>query len=446
MSTALQFEPLAPAWVLLFASAGLVAAAGFYYLRWNEGASAGRRRFLLSLRLLAFGLLIFAMAGPAKSRRETVRKARRLAVLVDISGSMNERDCGEEPPRSRFEAARDAFVSQCNRLAAGFDLEVYAVEESTVFLGRPAGESDARAIFEGLEADGSETPLGEAIVQAGATGAVLILSDGKSNTGRSLAEAAAVLSSRGVKAFVVPLGVEQAPNVAVRRILGPRLLLRGEPSAFFADISFSDTAASPVRVLLKDGDEAVASGQADRGKGGLVRLDFTPGRGGEITYAVEVEAPASDSNAADNRLQRAVRVAQEKLRVLYVEEAPRWEYRFLKNAILRDDRLDAKVLLVEADRRQPPPGPHIASFPATRSELFKFDVVVIGDVDAGFFLERDLENLRSFVSEGAGGVLFVGGPLHNPASYTATILGELSPAWSESVSYTHLTLPTKRIV
>jgi uncharacterized membrane protein len=216
--------------------------------------------------------------------------------------------------------------------------------------------------------------------------------------------------------------------VAVRRVLGPRLLLQHEPSAFFAEVAFTGAATGGSKVVLKQGAKIIATAEAPASAApSLVRLNFTPEGEGDITYSVEAAAFPTEENTADNRIERTVRVAKERLKVLYVEEAPRWEYRFLKNAILRDERLSPKLLLREGDREVAAEY-QATKFPETRAELFAFDVVVIGDVNPDFFLPRDVENMRAFVSEGGGGVLFIAGEAFNPIKYGPRGIGELLPA------------------
>ncbi|MCD6405223.1 MAG: VWA domain-containing protein, partial [Planctomycetes bacterium] len=408
----LYFEPLVVPWVILLGALALGAAVYAYYIRWDEGAGRRRRVVLGGLRLGGFALAIFILAGAVTKREEVLSRGRPLAVLLDTSESMSERDCGDAGDKTRFWAARDALVGSAERLQEAFDLKVYTFDSAAEFL--PPGNGGRRQwerLFEDIHPEGTATAIGDALSQAAprAPGAsVLVLSDGASNAGRSLAAAAEDLAARGVKVFAVPFGQSGRPNVTVKRVLGPGLLLAGEPSAFFAEVEFSGAVTGPARVALKRQGKVVATAEAQpAGTVNLVRLNFTPDEEGDLVYEVEADALPSEENTADNRLERTVHVAREKLKVLYIEENPRWEYRFLKNAILRGDRISPRLLLRFADRDIAAADYNITRLPATRQELFAFDVVVIGDVDPAFFLPRDLENLRAFVSEGGGGLLFV---------------------------------------
>ncbi len=423
------FEPIFAPWVLFFGAIAFAGATWLHY-RARNGALAPRRRWtLLSLRVIGGALLLAVLAGPVSRTEETLKRGRTLTLLVDSSGSMSTTDADG---KSRLDAARDAIEKAAGDLARDYDLRVYSFDRRAEFLGQVTGADDARAALDGLKADGVSTALGDAAAQAAPRqrgAALVVLSDGATNTGRATADAAQALSIRGVKVFAAAFGKQGKPNVSVKRVLGPRLLLKHEPSVFFAEVGFSGSVTGPARVMLKQGGNTVATAEAEPGAGpSVVRLNFTPDGEGDITYTVEAAPYPTEEALADNRVDRTVRVAKEKLKVLYVEEDPRWEYRFLKNAILRDDRIAPQLLLRGADKEITAADYNISRFPPTRAELFNFDVVVIGDVNPDFFLPRDVDNLKAFVSEGGGGVLFIAGTRYDPAGYAPRGLGELLPA------------------
>ena len=59
----------------------------------------------------------------------------------------------------------------------------------------------------------------------------------------------------------------------------------------------------------------------------------------------------------NNKLSAPISIREEKLRVLVVESYPRWEYRYLRNALSRDPGVELSCLLFhpglsQARRRQ----------------------------------------------------------------------------------------------
>jgi hypothetical protein len=93
------------------------------------------------------------------------------------------------------------------------------------------------------------------------------------------------------------------------------------------------------------------------------------------------------------------------LRVLYVESHPRWEYRYLKNLLLRDPSLRVQVLLLSADpgfvQEHSPDVPALETFPSPEG-LESYDVVILGDVARADLYAGAFVTVARAVADGAG--------------------------------------------
>jgi hypothetical protein len=126
---------------------------------------------------------------------------------------------------------------------------------------------------------------------------------------------------------------------------------------------------------------------------------------------------------------RSVRVVDRKIKVLFIENAPRWEFKFLQPALLRDRRIEANFLLVQADPKVAQSGPpFLPEFPATREKFFegRYNVVILGDVPASYLGREHMEWIRDFV-QNRGGLIVVAGRQHMPSDYENTPLAEVLP-------------------
>jgi hypothetical protein len=123
------------------------------------------------------------------------------------------------------------------------------------------------------------------------------------------------------------------------------------------------------------------------------------------------------SDAFKDTWQRPVHLADRKVKVIYVENAPRWEYKFLHTALLRDRRVEVKFHLAQAapETLNPKAGPFLASFP-TREELFASDLLILGDLPTTVLTPDRVRLVQEFVREG-GGLIAVAGRQHFPADY-----------------------------
>jgi len=129
-------------------------------------------------------------------------------------------------------------------------------------------------------------------------------------------------------------------------------------------------------------------------------------------------------------------------RVLLLEGYPRWEYRYLKNALIRDASLQVDVLLLSADpefRQEGSPGRAPLLFvPAQSKELAQYDVIIIGDVPPGEMTTPELDsqlvcrNLAAWVEEDGGGLVLIGGQASMPKLWEETALGPLIPVALEA--------------
>ena len=123
-----------------------------------------------------------------------------------------------------------------------------------------------------------------------------------------------------------------------------------------------------------------------------------------------------------------VTVRKEKLKVLLVESEPRYEFRYLKNYLEREETIDLSVVLLSSDPEYSEQDrAALPTFPAAKDELFAYDVVIVGDADPGFLSHSQMQNLAEFVTEKGGGILFIAGESFNPLSYRGTPLETLLP-------------------
>ena len=67
------------------------------------------------------------------------------------------------------------------------------------------------------------------------------------------------------------------------------------------------------------------------------------------------------------------------------------------------------------------------SFPATKEELFKYDLVILGDIGTKELGAKPIEWMNEFVSKFGGSCLFIAGPRYNPSAYRGTELEKLLP-------------------
>src|SRR5262249_7921805 len=108
-----------------------------------------------------------------------------------------------------------------------------------------------------------------------------------------------------------------------------------------------------VQLKLTLGDKVVAEREVPVRSGEELRevLTFTPTKDKEREQKLDLKASVrrKEKPTFQDSLSKRVRLLDSKVKVLYVENTPRWEFKFLQPALLRDRRVEAKFILVAAD-------------------------------------------------------------------------------------------------
>ena len=140
-----------------------------------------------------------------------------------------------------------------------------------------------------------------------------------------------------------------------------------------------------------------------------------------------------DAKPENDSWRTTVHVREELIRVLMIQDEPGFEYRFLRNLLVRDPMIEFHAWLQSADPESPQQDPVLLSQFPTREELNRYDVVILGDASSERFTDLDFEHLRSFVSEPQNrrSILVIAGPHHWPDDWVSTPLAALLPIYPE---------------
>lgn len=320
---------------------------------------------------------------------------------------------------------------------------------------------------------GTETAIGDSIRQAVGmykglpVAAVVVFSDGRNNFGIQPSKIAEQLGRRRIPVYTVLAGIPQKPrDIALLELEAQQAVLVNDKLPIRFGVRGEGYAGTEVSVNLHvhaitdpareyglspqeiegylqesriEGEKKIALDGSGRQSGDIVWQPRTPGE-----YLLLLRVPPHEDERTDlnNTLLHRVRVADDKIKVLYVEHPPRYEYRFLKNALIRDSKILAHCFLTSADEdfpqehtkdaadpdfRQP-----LKEFPSTLKELLKYDVLVFGDVDPSVIGGRATwENIEKFVANFGGGVVFISGVMNNPRAFRDTPLANLLPVIPE---------------
>ncbi len=402
----------------------------------RDGRSRGWRITLGGLRLSVLVLLLGLLNRPTLSLERVRIEPSVVAVLVDTSASMSVSDIGEPGEKqARIAVAKQMAATAAEQLGEEHSVRVFAVDAL-------ATQTDE---LEALEASGGQTSLAAAAEDAlrqlrgQNIAGLLLLSDGRDS--EVDAAAGSVLRQSGVPLWAVPIGEPGQPvNVTVESISAEPTVFAGDVLNVVARVRARGLEGDVVVRLLDEAGEPMigldnqpitTTIQASNDEEAIeVELQWPTGEPASVAMVVAADTPVGvdETDLSDNRRTLRVDVLEANIRVLYVDGYPRWEYRYLKNRLLRDETIDASILLTSADPNFAQEGnTPIRRFPVTAEELQAYDVVLFGDVSPRQFGDGQLELIREFVGDRGGGFGMVAGPRSGPWAWQGTAIEAILP-------------------
>ncbi|MCZ2341528.1 MAG: VWA domain-containing protein [Bacteroidales bacterium] len=460
---------------------GFALAAGLFALtlyRLERRAAGGLRRLLMPwvLRVTAVLFTLFILL-PQLQLAFDREGWPDVAVILDTSASMGTVDDIRDPQaRAKAEELARVFnTASVNRLRLAQALlssahgnwlhrllterkvkvHVYSADAETRLLTMLAEPGDAPTGEEAirvLQADGPASRLGDSVesvlqsFRGGSLSAIILLTDGVTTQGDDLVTAGQEAARAGVPLYLVGLGdAREPPDLILSDLKADDLVLKGDRMLWEARLTAKGPAPNqtvPVVLYERQGDKLFERARENvrpdpAGKPVPVRLEHTPEEAGEKTFVIDVPVQPDEVEPGNNRLERTILVTESRrMRVLYVEGYPRYEFRFIKALLERETEavrgnktIDLNTLLLDAS-----PGyaeqdrSALRAFP-TRSELFEYDVVILGDVAPQQVPKatQTFQDLTEFVKTRGGGLLFLAGTQADPHQLFSTPLGELLP-------------------
>jgi uncharacterized membrane protein len=438
MSAPFTFE-LPVVWLGALPLGALLGFAAWRQRR--RGVAPVRVALFLGLRACVVLLLLFLCARPVTQTNQATGPANRpVVVMLDRSKSMSLL----EADQTRYARAVD-FLNRrlLPALADGnlpvrtilFDETAEPVNASQMISLKPEGKRTniGRAVAEAL--DSSQKPLG-----------IVALTDGGSNETGEDSRSMARLANSAIPFIGVGFGSDDAvQTLSLRRVEAPetaapntRFTISAEIESVHADApSTCDLALFRDGKLLQRKTLQVRTGS----RTWVERFSSSERAPGMHGYRVELFPPDTTSvRCVCAEGSTSVRVADgEELRVLYVQGAMTWDYKFISLASRSDPVLKLTGLTRTSQRsvfRQNVENANELAhgFPATLEELSPFRVVVLANIRPDDLSDEQQELLGQFCAERGGGVLMLGGPATFDSSWRKSGLEKLLPVVFSSES------------
>ena len=432
MIAAIHFEyPFGWLWAIPLGVVLCLAVLG----QGRRGVPRFRILALTCLRLAAMLPLLVLLARPVWIAKEPPAAASRaVALLVDRSESMSLEDLDVSRYQQALEFLRGRLLPALK--SAGLPVQAMLFDQSV--------QSVDGAVLAAAVPKGKRTNLGGAIAEAlqGSAQrplAVIALTDGIANESSDNTRALTALVDSGVPFIGVGFGSDQGVRtLSLREVEAPSTVATKTSFGIAAQLEILNTEEMPAFDLLLYRDGQVTQKKAvNPGRGSrtwLENFQVNEEQEGMHTYSVQLLPPNLPNLKCINLAGNAsVRISDEKeLRVLYIQGALTWDYKFINLALHKDQTIKLTGLTRTSKQsvfRQnvESAGELINGFPTSLEELAPFRVVVLSNLRPADLTQSQQDVLGRFCGELGGGVLMIGGPATFDSSWQNSRLEQLLP-------------------
>jgi len=392
----------------------LVVMTGAAWMSWrsSEVAPARLRRILVALRMLALLALAVFLINPGQWRSVQDQVTRVWAVMIDSSKSMSVDD-GE---RRRLDAAlelKDQIAQSADK--AGVKVKFFSYDQSL---------KEVDDTF-GIEASGTGSDLTTAadslLTQLSAQGAplagVFVLSDGRQTQKPRHSNFELRAQAMQVPFYAIPIGGDQVSKDLSLQV--PRKTVTAFPGQnvqLSTVLEANGLGSFDVNLQLIDQDKKVIQEAKVSVKSGKRSIHTFLLKAPEKSTLLTLQVPAQpgEMRLSNNQVDIRLRILDDKAKVFIAEGAPYWDSKFLAQLLRQQKHMDVVSVHRLSETRwfridsgeSKPHESDVDVFPDTKEELMQYDLIIFGKNSEHFLNPKRIANLRSFVKDQGGAVLF----------------------------------------
>lgn len=456
----------------------VIALIAAFFLLWvvgcylyEVGSSWLSKLFLILVRLLVIAVLIMILCEPILQIREGEVHKSAVIFMIDSSESMTivddyEKEKDLQQIREYINQDKVKRVDLVNHFLANSKMLPKIEKKSRLHVfhfGRKFSETtwqkhvdateDLTNIYDNFIQIVNKSMIG---LESKKISGIFLLTDGQQNIKiRSWQRAAEHALQKKIPVYPVGYGTPvKKQDIIVTGVKAESITLAGDRLKFKVELRNVGYSGHQIKLFIKHGDIPLKEKSIRLGPEGEIQevtLDCifeADGKDKAKDYNLTIMVPKQIKEFTDKNNERFhnLRVMPKKFKVLYLEDLPRWEYRYLKNALIRDESILANMWLLSADPQFPQDKSRqadtITEIPKGK-QLFEYDCIIIGDVSPdppnsetgerlGYLNKNLLDDIVKFVKEKGGGVIFLSGPNYNPSEYWGTSFSELLPVFEDN--------------
>src|SRR5271156_2076517 len=397
----------------------VIAAVGLGWVIWSRRRVIAptmrgpRSAVVWILQSLLVCLLLFLLWQPALSIATLRPQQNIVAVVIDDSKSMSTEEDGHSRKEQVLATLNGGLL---NSLRKKFQVRLYRLGdhlERIEAVDKLNASAPATHIGEGLKEvleDSATLPIG----------AVVLMSDGADNSGGIDLDTISDIKRQRIPIHTVGFGRERmAHDIEVTDVQLPARSLA--KSRLEAQVTFHQWGlkGDKVHLVVRDSGKILTSRDVVLQGDGAAQTEtvlFNAGDAGVKNLQFSIDALPQEDNKNNNTLTRVLYVDNATPKVLYIEGEPRWDFKFIRRAVEDDKNITLYTIVRTTQNKlyvQVPTGAQTGElkdgFPTKVDDLFSYQGIILGTVEANYFPPAQQQLIEQFVDRRGGGLLFLGG-------------------------------------
>ncbi|MFT6180509.1 MAG: putative membrane protein [Paracoccaceae bacterium] len=407
---------------LIFILLVLTATITLGVMAVRRSARPKRTGMLEALRFTCVAFVCAMLLGPEWRTVQESDLQPEIAIIWDESLSMSTEDARRPDtiPGTETILKREELVKRL--LKTEFWKTFEADERNRVTqssFGAPAENADT------LERAMTGTNINEALANTLENGqnlrAAIFIGDGDWNLGTSPIAAAQQYRLKGVPLYTLATGSDKrVPDLELAAVNAPTYGIVGEnvQIPFTIESSLGRDVRTQIRIRSDSGKERYKEITLRANSTHYDSLLWRIEKKGVSKLSISIPVTNGELIQSNNSKDFVMSGKPESIRVLVIETLPRWEYRFIRNALSRDPGVEVDCLLLHPDLGKGDGPDYIQAFPEKLEDLQKYDVVFVGDVGVGEgqLTPEQADLIQGLVKNQASGVVFIPGSQGNQFS------------------------------
>ena len=371
-----------------------------------------------SFRFLIILLIILTLFNPMRVEELESSEKSQIVCLQDVSESMQTKDVMMEDNEP---IKRSSWTKQFLRQDWIENLE----KNASVIVKNFSSSS-------GTKATDISNAVRNTIDQTESLKAILLLTDGNTNTGTPILSVGGKSRALSIPIYSIVTGSDSSlPDLSLDEVFAPSFVLQEErvTISWQASNRFKSSQET-ILSLLANGQKVAEKPVSFMGEESIAgNLSWLPDNDGEFEFEIILEQVNGETYKDNNVRKIITRVENKTIRALIVDSFPRWEYRFLRNALNRDPGVDLSCILFHPGMNPSIGENYIQEFPKNEASLAPFDVIFLGDVGLGDdeLDRKQCELLTDLIQYQASGIIFMPGRRGRQQTLSKTSLNEVLP-------------------